>query len=105
MKINVDIKLNDFEGKPIIDGPNGQQASFKGIAINCLNMNLQSDLGKPAEHFEKIYNLLKKVGTSENETDFSLEELKILKDRMAQTNFYTIAKGIFFEILEGKITE
>ena len=98
MKIDFNIVLRDMDGE-ILVAENGKEATLKGAAINALLGVFQDESTLSGEDKLKRWEIAVKVKESDLTTEFTIEELVVIK-KMIGKAYAPIIVGQAWKLLE-----
>lgn len=94
MKINIDTPIKNLDGKPLDEG-----ATFRKLALQACVMPVRGDDTATGEQRLSVYRLSQKLNAGDQEIDLTIEEAKILKDRLLLTYPSPLVYGRMCEVL------
>lgn len=104
MKVNINGQvLVGYDDRPLkMDAsPNAPDSTLKAVVYQALTVSLPGDEGQTKEAKYSFYKLAKKVKNSQGELDLTVEQLGIIKDRVAKA-YPPLIIGQVYEFIEGE---
>lgn len=96
MQINLDVVLVNRKGEPLVDGP--EPITLRVVLCNALEA---VDNNKPSgEEKSKRYKLVKKLWSAPAVIDLSVDDLSMLKNRVADSYPSPLVVGQVWELLD-----
>ena len=111
MKLKMDTELNALDGTPIMLVPNGPPQTLRSLA-QLAALAAGGDKLDGAKKFER-YEFAKKIRDADDETEWTIDELKLMKDcigdqelmqdmRGQKKGLPIVVVGTAYEAIEGK---
>jgi len=99
MKINVDVTLKTFDGKPMMDADsngNAVEATVKTVLVNAILVPGKEDKGVDKVRKYELAKMIFKGG----EVDLTPEDIVLIKQQVGD-NFAPVVVGQIFEMLSN----
>lgn len=94
--------LKDLKGNAIKESENGPEVKVSDVLIAAVSRGpMKPEEIKNATETTQDFKLAKKVGSATEDTDFTVEELSQLKEKVCKLGYSSIIAGQVCEMLDG----